>query len=160
MNFSVSVHAGLIWFWYVQCQALEIDLTSIWKEVGHLMHAKQSNESNSAIEFSIWIEEDVKKSLLFNRIYFGQQMLNTCKKRCYRALSKKSLPFNRIYFGQQMLAYVDQFHKTSNKISRHYKVGGTQPVCIHQQSFHFVNKCCPAENLMKKFPWFFTLVLH
>ena len=87
VNFSVSVDAGLIWFWYIQYQALGIDLTSIWKEVGHLMHAKQSNESNSAIELSIWIEEDVKKSLLFNRIYFGQQMLNTCKKRCFRAFS-------------------------------------------------------------------------
>ena len=47
VNFSVSVDAGLIWFWYIQYQALGIDLTSIWKEVGHLMHAKQSNESNS-----------------------------------------------------------------------------------------------------------------
>ena len=32
------------------------------------------------IELSVWIEEDVKKSLLYNRIYFGQQMLNTFKK--------------------------------------------------------------------------------
>ena len=34
-------------------------------------------------------------------------------------------------------------------ISRHYKVRGVQPICIHQQSFHFVNKCCLAKNLMK-----------
>ena len=97
-----------------------------------------------AIEFSVWIEEDIKKltfqqnifwstklmlntfkqrcyrafsldrrgckkSLLYNRIYFGQQMLNTYWERCYRAFSldrtwcKKSSLLNRIYFGQQML---------------------------------------------------------
>ena len=70
------------------------------------------------------------------------------------------------------MTYVEKFHKTSKKIqvfetvrfvkmvqrgyeerfaiSQHYKVRGTQPICIHPQSCHFVNKCCLAENLLTK----------
>lgn len=71
-----------------------------------------------------------------------------------------------------MMTYVEKFHKTSKKIqvfetvrfvkmvqrgyeerfaiSQHYKVRGTQSICIHPQSCHFVNKCCLAENLLTK----------
>ena len=41
-------------------------------------------------------------------------------------------------------------------ISWHYKIRGTKPICIRQQSFHFVNKCCLPKNLMKKI----SLIFH
>ena len=67
------------------------------------MHAKQSNESNSAIELSIWIEEDVKKSLLFNRIYFGQQMLNTCKKGAIELSIWIEEDVKKVYFSTEYI---------------------------------------------------------
>jgi len=45
---------------------------------------------------------------------------------------------------------VQRKHEERFAISQHYKVREAQPICIHQQSFHFVNKCCLAENVMTK----------
>ena len=50
---------------------------------------------------------------------------------------------------------VQRIYEERLAISQHYRVRGAQPICIHQQSCHIVNKCCLAENLMtKKFPGF------
>ena len=44
-------------------------------------------------------------------------------------------------------------------LSRHYRAKGAQPICIHSQSFHFVNESCVAKILMKKVFYEFTHIL-
>ena len=43
-------------------------------------------------------------------------------------------------------------------LSRHYRARGAQPICIHSQSCNFVNECCIAKILMKKFFYEFWLI--
>ena len=45
---------------------------------------------------------------------------------------------------------VQRIYEERFAISQHYKVRGAQLICSHQQSCHFVNKCCLAENVMTK----------
>ena len=96
---------------------------------GHFLFRLWTLLKTGGTELSVWIEEDVKKSFLFNWIYFVQQMWNTFEKgsinrafsfdrrliklpnlfqsiefllSTFDILDPKSLLFNWIYFGQQL----------------------------------------------------------